>query len=92
MDSLHPACSASGTSATVQTDRKLTVFPNPNSGIFSVRYPEGFEGKPVVIRDGFGRMVWKSDSETNEIRTTNLASGHYWVCVAGLLPHPIEIR
>ena len=46
---------------------QVKLFPNPNSGQFTVTYPEGLNIKTVRIIDGLGRVILEREAPDNRV-------------------------
>ena len=58
----------------------LNVFPNPNSGNFSINIPEGTETYSIQVTDIVGRKVYENKEENNGgVFTLALKPGSYFI-------------
>jgi hypothetical protein len=65
---------------TVYYRRDLVVYPNPSSGLFTIKIPEGIGRANLVVTNINGQIIYKKEihhSIIEEIDITNSASGRY---------------
>jgi hypothetical protein len=55
----------------------FTLFPNPNSGSFSVLLPDGKDALPAEIIDLYGKLHWRGIVNNEEVLDTQLSEGTY---------------
>jgi hypothetical protein len=73
---------------TVYYRRNLEVYPNPSSGLFTIKIPELIGDAYVVVTDINGKLIFKKEIKNSiieEVDITNFPSGRYNIDV-----YPIE--
>jgi hypothetical protein len=76
---------ATGTTEVEKDEAKVTLFPNPNNGNFTLLFNEGLSGKKeIMIMSEMGQVIQSRSTSDDrvQISSTNLASGIYFVRVA----------
>lgn len=61
--------------------RDLEVYPNPSSGIFNVKMPDGFAGGVMVVTDINGQILYQENIsgilQEKQINISNMPTGRY---------------
>jgi hypothetical protein len=68
-----------------QPEYKLFLCPNPTSGTFSIRVPEGFNGESVRVVNLSGQVVYERFIRQNEehLSIDHIPAGYYLVTLSG---------
>jgi hypothetical protein len=64
---LSPACRTATSRPTLPSESAWEIFPNPSTGAFYVRLPEGETPRSLTLMDALGRsqpLAWVSESDT----------------------------
>lgn len=67
------------------TDQLLSIYPNPNAGIFNIHIPLLLKRATVEITNTLGQVVYKNITDINhslQLNTANLPAGIYRISVA----------
>jgi hypothetical protein len=71
----------------------LTIYPNPNNGMFSIESDNYASGTPIEINDMMGRKVWSQTFENlkhQEIDMSSFENGIYFVKIKGVNSYSIK--
>jgi hypothetical protein len=77
-----------GVGISEQQQEVLQLFPNPGSGLYTLRTTDVHLGKGWVINDSRGRNLWKGTilQSEQELNLLQLDSGVYFLSVSGIPP------
>ncbi len=67
---IDSGCRETVSTAKIKTENNITVFPNPSTGIFTIK---GMDNKKIEIVNTLGQLIYKSEIKGNET-TINLSS------------------
>ena len=84
-DSASFSSTICGGIANVQSNNSISIFPNPNEGIFTVSAPD-YIGKHYEITDEIGRLVLQDviQSESSLVDISTQVSGVYYLTIKNI--------